>query len=77
MEINIRLHGLLRRYAKEDGKVTLKMPKGITIQDVVDELKIPRGLCAVITANGKAVTPNVKLEGEKVELVIYPFVSGG
>ncbi|RKL63632.1 hypothetical protein DXT63_05200 [Thermoanaerobacteraceae bacterium SP2] len=77
MDIHVKLYGLLRRYGNENGGITLHMVSGITVQDVLNELKIPKGFYALTVVNGSVVKPETKLEEDKIEIIVYPPVNGG
>jgi len=77
MDIYVKLYGLLRRYGNENGEITLHMVSGVTIQDVLNELKIPKGLYALTVVNGSVMKPETKLEESKIEIIVYPPANGG
>ena len=79
MEITIKLWGNIAYHSQEArGRFSLKksLDEGKTVQEVVEELKLPKGLHHIITVNGRAIEAAYFLkDGDEVAL-FTPF-SGG
>ncbi len=79
MEIEIKLWGNIAYHSPEArGRFSLKksLEEGKTVQEVVEELKLPKGLHYIITVNGRTIEAEYFLkDGDEVAL-FTPF-SGG
>ena len=79
MEIEIKLWGNIAYHSPEaKGRFSLKksVDEGKTVQEVVEELKLPKELKYIITVNGRAIEAEYFLkDGDEVAL-FAPF-SGG
>ena len=79
MEIEIKLWGNIAYHSEEaKGKFSFKksVEEGKTVQEVVEELKLPKVVNYIITVNGTAIEAEYFLkDGDKVAL-FSPF-SGG
>ncbi len=79
MEIEIKLWGNIAYNSPEaKGRFSLRksLDEGKTVQEVVEELKLPKGLNYIISVNGRAIEAEYILrDGDEVAL-FSPF-SGG
>ena len=76
MEINLKLHGILRDYLprKAKGKSKLTLPTGTTVAEVVEQLKIKQTVTAAV--NGTQVeTGHVLKDGD--DLQMFRMIGGG
>jgi molybdopterin converting factor small subunit len=76
--ISVKLFATLKKYlpaGSQDG-TTLTLPKGSTVQDVVDALKIPRDHAGMLVAGDTYVEIGTPLT-EGLQLSIFPPLSGG
>jgi molybdopterin converting factor small subunit len=76
--ISVKLFATLKKYlppGSEDG-VTLTLPKGATVQDAVDALKIPRDHAGMLVAGDTYVEIGTPLT-EGLQLNIFPPLAGG
>ncbi len=79
MEIEIKLWGNIAYHAAEaKGKFSLKksVDQGKTVQELVEELKLPKRLNYIITVNGRAVESEYFLK-DGDEVALYTPFSGG
>jgi len=79
VEIEIKLWGNIAYHSPEaKGRFSLKksVDEGKTVQEVVEELRLPKGLNYIITVNGMAIEAEYFLkDGDTVAL--YAPSSGG
>ena len=82
MHVEVKLHGVLRRYRPENAggaphhPFTLSLPAMTTIDLLVVQLQIPDGLVNAAAQNGEAVNETAVLQdGDKVAL--FPPSAGG
>jgi molybdopterin synthase sulfur carrier subunit len=78
LTISVKLFATLKRYlpaGSEDG-VTLTLPAGATVQDVVDALKIPREHAGMLVAGDTYVQADTPLTNG-LQLSIFPPLAGG
>jgi molybdopterin converting factor small subunit len=76
--ISVKLFATLKRYlpaGNTDG-ITLTLPQGATVQDVVDTLKIPRDHAGMLVAGDTYVEINTPLT-DGLQLSIFPPLAGG
>lgn len=76
MEVKLTLHGILRDYLPRPakGKVTLALPEGASITDVVQQLKIKHTVSAAVS--GKQVENTYQLrDGD--DLQMFRPIGGG
>jgi molybdopterin converting factor small subunit len=76
--ISVKLFATLKRYlpaGNTDG-ITLTLPQGATVQDVVDALKIPRDHAGMLVAGDTYVEINTPLT-DGLQLSIFPPLAGG
>jgi sulfur carrier protein ThiS len=76
MEIQVKLYGSLRDYLppKAKGKLTLDLPSGTTIDDIVQQFKIKQYINAVVNGN-EVETTHILQDGEQLHL--FRFMAGG
>ncbi len=79
MKVEVRLFATLRPYlpagAHGDG-VSLELPPGATVRDVVESLKIPSEVACLTVVNGRDAAPEqVLCPGD--ELAMFPPLAGG
>ena len=79
MKVEIRLFATLQPYlpagAHGDG-VSLDVPPGATVRDVMESLKIPGGLACLTVVNGRDADPEqILAPGD--ELALFPPLAGG
>ena len=77
MKIEVCLYATLRRYGpSEQAPLTLDVPEGFRIFQVLEILSIPSGEEKVILVNGRPAEENSLLkDGDRV--VLFPPVAGG
>jgi len=77
MRVEVRLYSTLRRYGSPDqSPLTLDLPRGSKVSQVLDMLAIPFGEEKVILVNGRPALMDTPLhEGDR--LVLFPPVAGG
>jgi len=76
MEVRVTLHGILRDYLPRQakGRTTLDLPDGVTINDVIQALKIKQNVSAAI--DGVEVeTTHALQDGEELDL--FRLIAGG
>ena len=79
MEIEIKLWGNIAYYLPEDrGRFSLRksLDEGKTVQQLVEELRLPKQLNYIITVNGRAIETEYALKDGDVVALFAPF-SGG
>ena len=79
MKVEVRLFATLQPYlpagARGDG-VSLELPPGTTVRDVVESLKIPSDLAWLAVVNGRDAAPeDVLSPGD--EVAMFPPLAGG
>jgi len=76
LQVNIKLHGILRDYLPRTakGQTSLELPEGTTIEDVVKQLNIKQNVSASI--NGAEVENNSVLQDGQ-ELHLFRHIAGG
>jgi molybdopterin synthase sulfur carrier subunit len=79
MKVEVRLFATLQPYlpvgAHSDG-VSLELPPGTTVGDVMESLKIPSDLACLTVVNGRDAAPeHVLSPGD--ELAMFPPLAGG
>ena len=75
MKVNIKIGEWAAKYTKT-GEITLHLPKGATVEDVILLLNLPpdeTGLCAV--ANKQVARGHILNEGDNVKF--FPCIVGG
>jgi molybdopterin converting factor small subunit len=79
MKIEVHLFALLDRYlpvGSEGDSVSLDVPPGTTVRDVVESLKIPDELSCLTVINGRDAPPEQILAPGDV-LSMFPPLAGG
>jgi molybdopterin converting factor small subunit len=79
MKVEVRLFALLDRYlpvGSEGDSVSLDVPPGTTVRDVVESLKIPDELSCLTVINGRDAPPEQILAPGDV-LSMFPPLAGG
>jgi molybdopterin converting factor small subunit len=79
MKVEVRLFALLERYlpaGSEGDSVSLDVPPGTTVGDVVESLKIPSELSCLTVVNGRDAPPGQVLAPGDV-LAMFPPLAGG
>jgi molybdopterin converting factor small subunit len=79
VEIEIKLWGNIAYHspeAKGRFSLTKSVDEGKTVQEVVEELKLPKGLNYIITVNGMAIEAEYLLKDGDV-VALYAPSSGG
>ena len=79
MKVEVRLFATLQPYlpagARGDG-VSLELPPGATVGDVVASLNIPSDVACLVVVNGREADPGqVLAPGD--ELAMFPPLAGG
>ena len=76
MDVNIKLHGILRDYLpkKAKGRTTLTVPEGTTISNIIEQLKIKQTVSAVV--NGIEVENKYTLQDDD-DLQMFRLIAGG
>ncbi len=76
MEVKIILHGILREHLPREarGRITLDLPEGATIDQVLERLKIGRTVAAVV--DGVQVETNQVLHHD-ADLQLFRPLGGG
>jgi sulfur-carrier protein len=79
MKVDVRLFATLQPYlpaGTEGDCISLHLPAGATVRDVMEALKIPGGLACLTVVNGRDVEPDqVLAPGD--ELAMFPPLAGG
>jgi molybdopterin synthase sulfur carrier subunit len=79
MKVEVRLFALLERYlpaGSEGDGISLNVPPGTTVRDVVESLKIPSELSCLTVINGRDAPPEQVLAPGDV-LSMFPPLAGG
>jgi len=79
MKVEVRLFATLQPYLPADAHgdgVSLDLPPGSTVRDVVESLKIPGVLACRSVVNGRATDPEQFL-APGAELALFPPLAGG
>ena len=79
MQVEIRLHGLLRRTrqgVRSGEPIRLELQEGACVADLAVPLGVPRESVVLVVVNGEVSRPDRVLhEGDQVQ--IFPPVAGG
>lgn len=79
MKVEVRLFATLQPYLPADAagdSISLDLPAGATVRDVVESLKIPDDLACLTVVNGRdADLEQVLAPGD--ELAMFPPLAGG
>ena len=75
--VTVRLYSILRhREGQVVNRLSLDIPKGSRLQDVLDELQIDPGLEMILAVNSEIAEEDAELEdGDQVSII--PSISGG
>jgi sulfur-carrier protein len=79
MKVEVRLFALLEGYlpvGSEGDSVSLDVPPGTTVRDIVESLKIPSELSCLTVINGCDAPPEQSLAPGDV-LSMFPPLAGG
>jgi molybdopterin converting factor small subunit len=75
--ISVKLFATLKRYLPAGSEeITLTLPKGTTVLDAVDALKIPREHAGMLVAGDTYVQVDTPLT-DGLQLNIFPPLAGG
>lgn len=75
MRISLKLMGMLRQHAPENGE--LELPEHATIEDVIKTLKLQSEAIQVFSVNGAIERDRQRQLNDADELTILPPVGGG
>ena len=79
MKVEVRLFATLQSYLPADARgdgVSVDLPPGATVADVVASLNIPSDVACLIVVNGRDADPEqVLVPGD--ELALFPPLAGG
>lgn len=77
MQINVKLHGILRDYLPpaNKGKATLSLPTGATLFDLVHALQIEDGYLSMVNNQEITDLEHTLQEGDDVQLLT--IIGGG
>lgn len=78
MKVEVRLFANLRdNYPKESkGVLTVELPRGSTVGNLIENLNLPDGLPLIVMINGKR-QPETALLNDNDRVGIFPPVGGG
>ena len=79
MKVEVRLFAFLERYlplGSRGDSISLDVPPGTTVGDIVESLKIPNELSCLTVINGRDAPPEQVL-GPGDVLSMFPPLSGG
>lgn len=76
MQVNLKLHGILRDYLPRQakGQTTLHLPDDASIEDVISQLEIKQTVSAVV--NGTEVENDYNLQ-DGDDLQMFRLIAGG
>jgi sulfur carrier protein ThiS len=77
LEVHITLHGFLRDYLPRQakGKTTLSLPDGVTIETVLQQLKIKQNAVSAAVGGIQVEADHVLQNGD--DLQIFRAIGGG
>ena len=79
MKVKVQLYALLAKYLPanaENKTATLEVAEGITVKEILNELKIPEAMPKILLVNGRhAELHRALAEGDT--LSIFPPIAGG
>ncbi len=80
MQINVNIYSYLRYYLPDQEKLfqekKWEMPEGITVANVLEKLKLPKGVRVMVLLNNNSVDQKAVLkEGDIIH--ILPMMMGG
>ncbi len=80
MKVTVKLFAMLQTYAPEGARAgtpfEVEMPENSTIADLIDHLDIPEREVKIAYVDGRARSPQFRLE-PGTEVGIFPPVGGG
>jgi len=79
MKVEVRLFATLQPYlppGAHGDSISLEVPAGATVRDVVESLKIPSEVDCLTVVNGRDAAPELVLSPGD-ELAMFPPLSGG
>ena len=79
MKVEVRLFATIQPYlpaGASGDSVSLDLPPGATVRDVVESLKIPSELSCLTVVNGRDAAPDQVLAAGD-ELALFPPLAGG
>ena len=79
MKVEVRLFATLQPYlppGAHGDSISLEVPEGATVRDVVESLQIPSEIDCLTVVNGRDAAPEVVLSPGD-ELAMFPPLSGG
>ena len=83
MKIKIKLYAMLSQYLPADSsnnQFNIIIPKGETIQSLLDRLRLPGEMCHLVLINGHYVYPSnrtTQVLSDGDNLAIWPPIAGG
>ena len=83
MKITLKLYASLKPYlpqGTQGNEAEIGLPKGASVQSVLDDIGMPEGLYKLVLVNGVFIVPEereTKLFVEGDALAIWPPVAGG
>ncbi len=77
MRVTLRFFGELRRFAPDGAReVTLELPAGATVADLLEAAGVPLDEVWLLALDGRQAGPEAPLhEGARVE--VHPLLAGG
>ena len=77
IKIKVRLYGGLQPTGTESGKkISVELPEGATMRNLIELLKIPRNLTFLFIVNNLEKEIDVELKGGDI-IDIFPPLAGG
>lgn len=77
MRVRVRLHGYLHGYAESKSpEFDLELSSGVTLAELIRNLKIPDSEVWVVSLNGKNVPVSTVLSNND-DVSVFPPVTGG
>ena len=77
MRVRVRLHGYLHGYTdSKSHDLDLELPGGVTLAELIRNLKIPDSEVWVVSLNGKNVPVSTVLSNND-DVSVFPPVTGG
>jgi molybdopterin converting factor small subunit len=79
MKVQVELYATLSKFlppGAEGRKVTVDLPEGASVGDLLKRLRIPDGMAALLLVNGTHQPPETVLKGGET-LAMFPPLAGG
>jgi sulfur carrier protein len=79
MKVKLKLFATLRDYLPEDNdghSCTLELPDNTAVNDVLNQIQIPKDIPKIVLINGLQKSPEEKLKDGDT-LSVFPPVAGG